>query len=90
MAKQEAKHELHHLEIHPAENGGHTVEHHFKMKHSKSGAFITHPDPERYSFGPEEGHKMLAHTANTLGIQGEDAAGEEEGLREEPFVHEEE
>lgn len=77
----EAKHEMHHMEIHPAENGGHTVMHHFKHKASKSGAFRETPEPEHHVFGPNEGHEMLAHVANHLGVK-------EMPAEEEPEVEE--
>jgi hypothetical protein len=87
----EKKHELHHLEIHPAKNGGHTVHHHFMPKPaSRSGAFMGPEEPEHHVFGPEEGHEMLAHVAHHLGIKPvaereEDEEPEEsEELEEEP------
>lgn len=65
---------LRRMEIEPAENGGHTVTHHFKevMKaNSKThsgigGGFI---EPEKHVFGEGEGHEMLAHIANHLKIE---------------------
>ena len=72
-----AKKELHHIEIHHAENGGHIVQHHYS---SEGGAYH---EPEHHAFGEGEGHKMLAHVAEHMGVEhespAEDAAeGEEE------------
>ena len=47
---------LHHLEVHPAHNGGHMVMHHY---HS-SGAY---QEPATHVFGPDQGHEMMAHIA---------------------------
>ena len=63
----EKKHELHHMEIHPAENGGHTVQHHFKSKRGK-GPFMEHPEPEHHVFGPEDHEKMMSHISEHLGL----------------------
>jgi hypothetical protein len=51
------------IEIEPAENGGHTVTHHFT-----SGSTAAYAEPERHVFGAHEGHEMLAHVANHLEI----------------------
>lgn len=62
---------LRRIEIEPAENGGHTVTHHFKEspKHSaKQGMSMGYVEPEHHVFGPEQGHEMLAHVANHLSI----------------------
>lgn len=45
---------LHHLEIHPAKNGGHMVMHHY---HSERG----YMEPATHVFGPEQGEEMMAH-----------------------------
>lgn len=62
--------EIRRVEIEPAENGGHTVTHHFKdaVKHGRHGDVSHFVEPERYVFGPNDGHKMLAHVANHLQI----------------------
>lgn len=83
------KHELHHMEIHPAENGGHTVQHHYKMKSAgKSGAFMERAEPEAHAFGPEQHAAMMKHIAKHLtgGLKAEatevakeEAAEEDEG-----------
>lgn len=82
MAKQ-----LHRIEIEPAENGGHTVKHHFReiAKDSKShaGVSMRYHEPESHVFGPEEGHEMLAHIANHLGIKEPDGEREREHEVEE-------
>ena len=69
---------LHHIEIHPAENKGHTVTHHF---HSGDGNYH---EPKEHVFSEDEGHEMLAHVANHLHIPAEfkkeeEAEGESEG-----------
>lgn len=68
------------MEIEPAENGGHTVTHHFKetpTHSSRSGMGMAYTEPEQHVFGPKEGHEMLAHVANHLSIP--EMAQEEEG-----------
>ena len=61
--------EIHHIEIHPADNGGHMVEHHYKAAPaSKSGAFMEHKEPERHSFGPKESKGMMNHLKEHLGL----------------------
>lgn len=71
---RKAKKVLHHIEIHHAENGGHIVTHHHES--------FEHP-PEPHVFGEGEGHKMLAHVAEHMGVEHESKAedraeGEEE------------
>jgi len=68
-----AKHHLLKIEIKPAENGGHTVTHHMEAKmgrdhKSHSGMGYMPPEEEHHVFGKHEGHHMLAHVANHLGI----------------------
>lgn len=73
------------LIIIPADNGGHTVEHHFHPKHSKSGAHISIEEPEHHAFGPGEHEQMLAHIANNLNLpEPEEQEEREEGEGEEP------
>lgn len=73
------------IEIEPAENGGHTVTHRYREQptHSgKSGMSMSYVEPEQHVFGPEDGHKMLAHVANHLKIkeiEGEAEKEENEG-----------
>ena len=69
--------ELHHLEIHPSENGGHAVHHIYKMKQGKSAAFMEREEPEVHTFGPEQHGEMMAHVANHLGIEHEQPEHEE-------------
>ena len=63
--------EIHRIEIEPAENGGHTVTHHFKPT-EKPGKGLSYdydrPRSETHVFGKGEGHEMLAHVANHLQI----------------------
>lgn len=87
----ETKKILRHVEIEPAANGGHTVRHHYKEQpthSSKMGMSSRYVEPESFTFGPEQGHEMLAHVANHLHIPaekpeeregGEDEDGEGEG-----------
>ena len=44
---------IHHLEVHPAVNGGHVV------KHIMHGAEFG--EAQEHAFGPEQGHEVLAH-----------------------------
>ena len=81
-----AKKEIHHIEIEPAENGGHTVTHHFHpiRTEGRFGIQEHYMEPERHVFGEDEGHEMLAHIANHLAIP-EVAEGEpvdDEGERD--------
>ena len=80
---------IEHIRIVPAENGGHTVEHHYKAApshSSKMGMGMHYTEPEHHVFGKEDGHEMLAHVANHLQIEPPDeedgnyneAAGEKE------------
>jgi hypothetical protein len=69
MAKEHR--EIRRMEIEPAENGGHTITHHYKERprhSSKMGVMPGYEEPEHHVFGPEEGHEMLAHIANHLSI----------------------
>ena len=85
MAKKKESRKLMRMEIEPAENGGHTVRHHYKENlrrdsHSHSGVFMGASEPEHHVFGPDEGHEMLAHIANHLQIpEGEGEENEEGG-----------
>ena len=75
----EAKKIIRRIEIEPADNGGHTVTHHFKSQpvhSSKHGMGSEYADPETHTFGAAEGHDMLAHLANHLHIP--ETADEEE------------
>lgn len=65
--------ELHHVEITPAENGGHTVAHHFKYEGGE------YHEPEEHVFGKGEHEKMLAHVANALKLPEPAEEEEEEG-----------
>jgi len=70
------KSKLTRMEIEPAENGGHTVTHHLKAMpshSSKMGMGMQYHEPEKHVFGEGEGHEMLAHVANHLGIKAEES-----------------
>jgi hypothetical protein len=68
-ARKKAPKALAHLRISPAENGGHVVEHHF-----------THYDhePEQHVFGKGQGHEMLAHVAQHMGVTDREEEGDDE------------
>lgn len=77
------KSKIRRIEIEPSENGGHTVTHHLKEKpmHSTKHGMIGsgYQEPERHVFGKEEGHEMIAHVAEHLGINaGRGEAGEKD------------
>lgn len=78
--RHEAPKELHHLEVAPAENGGHIVTHHFK-----TGAGGQYHEPEPHAFGQEEGPQAMEHIASAAGIKGEpsESEGEEMGQTDE-------
>lgn len=75
---------LAHIRIEEAENGGHSVEHHFE---SGGGAYH---EPKTFVFGKPEGAKpslpkghILQHIAEHMGIPHEVAGGKSEGMEEE-------
>jgi hypothetical protein len=63
-----AKGKMEHMRISPSENGGHSIEHHYKSSMGKSGAFLSHPEPETHVFGAHEGAKMIKHIKEHLGL----------------------
>lgn len=75
--------EIRRIEIEPAENGGHTVTHHYKeqVKRGRHGESHHYVEPEKHVFGPEEGHEMLAHVANHLAIPETEPDDDDEGGR---------
>lgn len=58
---------LHHLEIHPTENGGAVIQHHFSHDNG-------YHEPEHYAFGKGEGKKAMAHIAKHANIEHESKA----------------
>lgn len=69
------------MEIEPAQNGGHTVTHHYKempSHSSKNGMSMSYTEPETHVFGADQGHDMLAHVANHLAIPETGASKEAE------------
>ena len=97
-SKSEAKPKFERLiriEIEPSENGGHTVTHHLRPKMTKSrdahsGMAMGYQEPEKHVFGADEGHEMLAHVANHLGIpEGKLGAEEKDEVDNEDGVGEE-
>ncbi len=75
------KKEIRHIQIEPAENGGHTVTHHYKpmQREGKHGIQENYLEPENHAFGADEGHEMLAHVANALEISEDEGDKDEEG-----------
>lgn len=71
-----AKKELHSIEIEKAENGGHIVRHRFE------GGDGPYHSPESHAFGADEGHKLLSHLKEHLGIEGEPRTAEAEESEE--------
>jgi hypothetical protein len=62
------------IEIVPAKNGGHTVNHRFarEAKSEKMGdMYMTSPSPETQSFGAGEHAATMAHVAKSLGMKAE-------------------
>ncbi len=72
---REGKKSLHHIRIHKAENGGHTIEHHY----DESGIGAYHP-PETHVFGPKDGDALLDHVKKHMAVKCEGA--KEEGKEE--------
>lgn len=69
-----AEKKLRRLEIEPADNGGHTITHHFKSQPRKGpngSVGMDYPDHEQHTFGPEEKqqHAVLSHIAQALGFK---------------------
>lgn len=79
----EKKKEIRRIEIEPAENGGHTVTHHYHpMQHQgRHGVQESYVEPETHVFGKGEHEDMLAHVANHLDLP---EPKEEDGDDEEP------
>lgn len=76
-AEPRGRKKLHHMEIHPAKNGGHMVMHHFA---SGSG----YQEPQTHVFGPEQGEEMMAHVAKHAKVKMDaEEKGEPEGMKDE-------
>jgi hypothetical protein len=60
------------IEIEPAMNGGHVVNHRF---HSGNGPYH---EPEQHVFGADDGEKLMAHLKTHLGIKAGTAAAKAE------------
>lgn len=69
---------LSHIEIHPAENDGHTVKHVF----DNSGLSEYHK-PEDHVFSADEGGKAIEHIASAANIKSSEAEGSDTGENEE-------
>ena len=55
------KSNMHHMEMHPGENGGVTFKHIMKSKRGKSMAFIEQEEPKSFPFGPDQHEEAMAH-----------------------------
>ena len=72
---------LHHLEIHPAKNGGHMVMHHFA---SDNG----YQEPATHVFGPEQGEEMMDHVAKHAKVKMPETMAEEKMEEKiDPGIH---
>lgn len=60
--------EIRRIEIEPDGQGGHMVHTHFREKPGKANEPMPYTEPEKKVFGDGQGHDMLAHVANHLGI----------------------
>ena len=63
---------LHHMEIHPGENGSHVVEHHMTrdLTHkSGSGVMYEEPEVKKHAFGGDSHAEMLHHIAKELNLK---------------------
>lgn len=78
-------HEIDHMRVMKAENGGHIIEHHFKMKPSKTPAFIETPEPEKHVFGEGEGMEAHEHIAEHMHMPMQTGDQEEEEEKGEPI-----
>jgi hypothetical protein len=82
--KKPLSHEVHHMEIHRSENGGHMIVHHFHpLSHGLDGGgvamnYAVAPGgesfgevkmPEHHVFGPEQGEEAMAHVAEHAGMK---------------------
>lgn len=56
---------FHHMELHPAANGG-AVVHHFHEHSDGLGGFREHGQP--YTFSKDGGHELAAHIQEHVGI----------------------
>lgn len=87
--RRKGKKVLRHVEIRHArgkggeEKGrGFIVTHHFEYQPGMMGSH----EPEEHIFGHDEGHDMLAHVANALGVpepKGESSEGQERSTKED-------
>jgi hypothetical protein len=65
-----AKGKMDRMTIHIGDNGGHTVESHFKPMPSHSGKMgveMAYSEPEQHIFGAGEKNQMMAHIGKHLG-----------------------
>jgi hypothetical protein len=67
-ARREERSRVRRIEIHPADNGGHTVETSFHPKKTKSHAFSEYEEPKKAVFGKNQHEEMIDHVRGHLGI----------------------
>lgn len=64
---------MHHMEIHPTEDGGHIVEMHMTTPPTMEGhrmASFGERKVEKHVFGKGDGPKMMAHVSENCGMKG--------------------
>jgi hypothetical protein len=66
------------IEIHPADNGGHTVETSFHPKETTSAAFSEYEEPKKAVFGKNQHEEMIDHVRQHLGIPDDGGEAESE------------
>lgn len=76
---------LDHMRIKEAENGGHTVEHHYNTVDGPG-----YHEPEMHVFGPDQGEEMLAHVAKHANVDVDAKEKELDKEAESEQEHEEE
>ena len=70
------KKEIDHIRVHPAVDGIHVAETHWKRPEQPDGKYVPTPEPEPHFL---TGGELLAHIGKHLGIKG---AAEEKGEKE--------
>lgn len=75
---------LHHLEVHPAKNGGHTIKHVFELKVKGGDGYPVGPtpEPEEHVFGADQGHEAIEHIKKHAKIKDEEPDEEPAGADE--------
>jgi hypothetical protein len=65
--------QLHHMEVHEGEDGGHLIVHHYH----EDG--IMHHMPKEFMFGREEGHEAMKHIAKHMHFEHKGELMDEDG-----------